>query len=88
VTDQARRDEVGLGGIMCRCPHCGSDLRGPEISRTWYLAYGYDPDGRPATCRDGCGHPPHYSRLGSVYDRWRDRTVAWQCPDCGRKWQR
>jgi hypothetical protein len=24
-----------------------------------------------------------YSRLVAIYDRDRDMTVAWRCPDCG-----
>lgn len=28
------------------------------------------------------------SRVIGIYDRDRDRTVAWQCPDCGERWER
>lgn len=72
---------------MCRCPKCGSDLSGPAIKPHNYLMYGYEPDA-PATCRDGCGKPPHYSRLVGIYDTGRDRTAAWHCPDCGETWPR
>lgn len=29
-----------------------------------------------------------YSKLVGVYDRMRDRTVAWRCPGCGEQWGR
>lgn len=65
------------GSMFCFCPHCGSDLRDGTIP-------GWD----GVDCRHGCGADDHGSRLISVYDRGRDRTVAWQCPDCGKRWER
>jgi len=38
--------------------------------------------------------PPHYrgrgdlSRVIGIYDRDRDRTTHWKCPDCGAEWER
>ena len=29
-----------------------------------------------------------YYRTIGIYDRNRDRTVAWHCPDCGHQWDR
>lgn len=38
--------------------------------------------------------PPHYrgrgelSRVIGIYDRSRDITTHWKCPDCGAEWER
>jgi uncharacterized protein with PIN domain len=31
---------------------------------------------------------PPFGRAIGVYSREQDRTVAWQCPDCGTSWPR
>jgi len=61
------------------CPKCGSDLRGPTHTGPHPEWYGFGD-----TC-EVCGDPPHFSRVIGVYDRDRDRTVAWRCPDCGHQ---
>lgn len=33
------------------------------------------------------GLETHYSHVIAVYDRGRDRTVAWRCPFCGHEWR-
>lgn len=33
------------------------------------------------------GEPKYWRTIG-VYDRDRDRTVAWKCPDCNHQWER
>lgn len=53
------------------CPHCKADLRSDYI---------------PAEQRELFGNNAHYSRRISIYDRERDRTVGWRCPDCGGEW--
>ena len=58
------------------CPLCGSDLTGEPIPQE-YIDKGYYAPG--AT---------HYSRMIGIYDVALDRTVAWQCPDCGGQWPR
>lgn len=50
------------------CPHCKADLRDKLI---------------PDDAREYFGNATHYSRRISIYDRERDRTVGWRCPDCG-----
>ncbi len=55
------------------CPSCGSSWRGDLI---------------PETSREFYGGSTHFSRLVGIYSRERDRTVAWQCPDCGEKFDR
>lgn len=34
------------------------------------------------------GLETHYSHIIAIYDRGRDRTVAWRCPFCGHEWRR
>lgn len=34
------------------------------------------------------GMPAGFSRAIGLYDRDRDKTVAWRCPDCGHEWKR
>lgn len=56
-----------------RCPHCHADLTGDPIE--------------PGELRDFYG-ASHYSRKLTLYDRDKDRTVAYECPDCGKRWER
>lgn len=65
---------------FCTCSACGADLRGSTIPVESRHLYGGHME-----CRYGCGNEPHYSRLMGIYDVERDRTVAWQCPDCGHE---
>ena len=65
---------------MCKCSSCDADLRGPAIPPEHRYMYG-----NLDYCQYGCGGEPHYSRLIGIYDRERDRTVAWRCPDCGHE---
>lgn len=30
----------------------------------------------------------HYYRVIGLYDRKKDRTTHWKCPDCGHTWER
>lgn len=55
------------------CPLCGADLTGEPI---------------PPESREHFGGHAHGSRRIAIYDPGRDRTVAWQCPDCGGQWDR
>jgi len=50
------------------CPHCGANLVGPPI---------------PEKDQEAFGFHKNFSRLIGIYDSDADRTVAWQCPDCG-----
>ena len=54
------------------CPHCGVSLQGEPIPLDSQELYG----------------STHFSRKIGIYDRDRDMTVAWQCPDCGHRWSR
>lgn len=55
------------------CSKCGADWDGGEI---------------PENIREHYSPPYRWSRRISVYDRDRDRTVAYRCPDCGDEVQR
>lgn len=55
------------------CPHCGVSLIGDPI---------------PEADRHFFGNATHFRREIGVYDRERDRTVAYRCPDCGKEWAR
>ncbi|MBB3868694.1 hypothetical protein DER53_03470 [Parageobacillus toebii NBRC 107807] len=54
------------------CPFCGADLQGPPILQEIQHHYG-------AT---------HGSRKIRIYSREEDRVIKWQCPDCGKEWER
>lgn len=76
-----------------RCPHCGAD---------WDSGAIFDALRPQKWCADksdvelqahidecyGTDAPQRYSRLVNIYCQDRDRTVAWQCPDCRTKWPR
>jgi|SRR6516165_2808211 hypothetical protein len=41
----------------------------------------------PENDRGLFGGADRFSRAIAVYDREKDRTVKWQCPDCGHEWR-
>ena len=55
------------------CPKCGADFTGEPI---------------PEISREHYGDATHFSRKVAIYSRDEDRTVAYQCPDCGAEWPR
>ena len=55
------------------CPHCKVDLTGEPIQEQYLQWY---------------AGATHSSRVISIYDRAKDRTVKWKCPDCGHEWER
>ncbi len=69
------RDQTGtLTGTAdsSTCPHCNASLIGELI---------------PEEQRFMFNHTTHFRREIAIYDRDLDRTVAWQCPDCGGRWR-
>lgn len=54
------------------CPHCNANLRGDPIPKN--IAHHY--------------LGTHWQRKVGIYDYELDKTVAWQCPDCGERWER
>lgn len=55
------------------CPKCAADFDGGTV---------------PEEHREQYSPPYRWSRRISIYDRALDRTVAFQCPDCGHQWSR
>jgi len=55
------------------CAGCGASFQGKEI---------------PVENRHYHGGATHYRREIGIYDRHRDLTVAFQCPDCDYRWDR
>jgi hypothetical protein len=55
------------------CPACNADLTSAPIPQEHLEHYGDE---------------THYSRVIGVYSIVLDRTVEWQCPDCGYRWER
>jgi len=54
------------------CDRCGADFQGEPIPEKSQHLFG-------AT---------HFSRKIGIYDLVKDRTVEYQCPDCGHTWKR
>ncbi len=44
--------------------------------------------GAPVPTKGGFSGYQFFSRVFSVYDFAKDRTVAWRCPDCNFEWER
>lgn len=55
------------------CPYCNADLQGKDI---------------PEKIRHHYGSATHGSRKIAIYSREEDRTLKWQCSDCGGEWER
>jgi rubrerythrin len=55
------------------CPKCGVSLEGEPIPERYLSMY---------------GGKTRFSRAIGLYDRDRDRTTHWQCPDCKHTWDR
>jgi predicted RNA-binding Zn-ribbon protein involved in translation (DUF1610 family) len=55
------------------CPKCGKSWIGDPI---------------PETHREHFGGATHFRRVIAIYDRDKDSTVAWRCPDCLEQWER
>lgn len=59
----------GSGDILHGdCPHCGASMDGGPI---------------PEDSRHLYGPPYRWSRAIGIYSVERDRTVRFECPDCG-----
>lgn len=62
-----------MSDYIDNCPHCGASLTGDEI---------------PENRREMFGGATHFSRARAIYDRERDRTDHFECPDCGGRIER
>lgn len=59
--------------LIANCPKCGSLWHDKRI---------------PEESRHHYGDARFFSRVIGIYNRDRDRTVAYQCPDCNTCWDR
>ena len=59
-------------GYPTECPYCKANLIAEEV---------------PIESRELYGGT-HFYRVISIYDREKDATVKWQCPDCREQWDR
>jgi uncharacterized C2H2 Zn-finger protein len=59
--------------LLANCPKCESLWHEKRI-----------PEGQRALYGDA----KFFSRVMGIYDRNRDRTIAYQCPDCHACWDR
>jgi hypothetical protein len=55
------------------CPKCEASWQGKPI---------------PEDQQDLYGGAKWFSRVQGIYDRDRDCTIAWRCPDCRTTWDR
>jgi len=71
------------------CPHCGVDLNGPWIWRHFYEKYDSKEEAdRVAEMYGADRYNGRFGRCIALYDRDRDETVAYACPDCNHTWDR
>lgn len=71
------------------CPHCGADLDGDLIWETGLKMKGSEAGADEYAEAYGATRTTgHWGRAMGIYDREKDCTVAWKCPDCGEEWER
>jgi len=71
------------------CPNCGVGLQGGLIFDVGMRKYGNRKDALEyAECYGATETEGWFKREIAVYDRAKDRTVAYRCPDCGHEWNR
>ena len=71
------------------CPNCNADLDGGSIWETFYQLTGSEEEAdRKAEMYGANREKGRWGRTIALYDRDKDRTVAWKCADCGHIWER
>ncbi len=69
---------------MRPCPSCGTELNGGLIWETFKNQGNSDTEAdRMAKMYGATRTDGYWGREIGIYDRERDRTTAWRCPDCG-----
>jgi hypothetical protein len=81
-----------MSNIHGHCPHCDADLDG-DLVINYPLTQGKTVEEaiEYASYYAGWGEHKENNRWGraiALYDRDRDRTTAYRCPDCGKTWDR
>ena len=71
------------------CPNCNADLDGDSIWEHFFKQTGSETDAdRIADHYAATREKGKFGRVIALYDRDKDRTVGWKCPDCGHAWER
>ena len=71
------------------CPNCGVSLVGGLVFETGMRKYGNRKDALEyAECYGATETQGEWQREIAIYDRDRDRTVAYRCPDSDHEWNR
>ena len=71
------------------CPNCDIDLDGGSIWQHFFAQEGSEEEAdRIAEMYGATRAKGQWGREIGIYDTERDRTVSWQCPDCGHEWSR
>lgn len=70
------------------CPKCGVNLDGGSIWEHFFEITGNEEEAdEQAAWYGATRHKGQWGRKIGIYDRDKDRTVAWQCPDCEHEWK-
>jgi hypothetical protein len=74
------------------CPHCNSNMDGELIYDT-FIEQGKTPEVALEYSKNYAGWEKHglqnrWGRKIGIYSLNLDRTMEYQCPDCGKKWDR
>jgi hypothetical protein len=71
------------------CPNCKADLDGDLIFDTGMEMYGTEENAiEYASFYGATKTEGRWGREIAIYDRDKDRTTAYRCPDCGHEWSR
>jgi hypothetical protein len=71
------------------CPNCNANLDGGSIWQHFYEKYGTERQADETAALYGATKEKGaWGRAIAIYDRDKDRTVAWVCPDCKHQWER
>lgn len=71
------------------CPNCNANLEGGLIYETFLEKYGDEQKAlETAECYGATKTEGRWGREIGIYDMYKDRTVAWRCPDCNHEWPR
>jgi hypothetical protein len=77
-------------GYFKTCPDCKESLEGDLIYEHFLNEYGGDEEKALETAKN-YGATKTEGRWGKeigIYDREKDRTIAFQCPFCNHRWDR
>ncbi len=71
------------------CPNCGSNFDcGLVFDHFLGIGHGLQGALEKAELYGATSTAGWFDRKIAIYDRDRDRTVAYRCPDCGHQWDR